>query len=54
MPYTTVVIAQVTALNARQTLSQLISSQQAAAVGLIQALGGGWHAPETIGAVAPR
>ena len=54
VPYTTVVIAQVTALNARQTLSQLISSQQAAAVGLIQALGGGWYAPETIGAVAPR
>jgi NodT family efflux transporter outer membrane factor (OMF) lipoprotein len=53
VPYTTVVIAQVIALNARQTLSQLISSQQAASVALIQALGGGWHAPETIGAAAP-
>jgi len=45
VPYTTVVTAQVTALNARQTLSQLISSRQAAAIALIQALGGGWHAP---------
>jgi outer membrane protein TolC len=34
----------VTALNARQTLSQLMSSRQAAAVALIQAMGGGWHA----------
>jgi NodT family efflux transporter outer membrane factor (OMF) lipoprotein len=45
VPYTSVVTAQVTALNARQTLSQLVANQQAAAVGLIQALGGGWHAP---------
>jgi NodT family efflux transporter outer membrane factor (OMF) lipoprotein len=44
VPYTTVVTAQVTALNARQTLSQLMSSRQAAAVALIQAMGGGWHA----------
>jgi NodT family efflux transporter outer membrane factor (OMF) lipoprotein len=50
VPYTTVVTAQVTALNARQTLSQLMSSQQAASVALIQALGGGWHAPDAIGA----
>ena len=49
VPYTTVVTAQVTALNARQTLSQLISSRQAAAVALIQALGGGWQAPEPVG-----
>ena len=46
IPYTTVVTAQVTALNARQTLSQLMSSRQAAAIGLIQTLGGGWQAPE--------
>ena len=45
VPYTTVVTAQVTALTARQTLSQLMSSRQAAAIGLIQALGGGWHVP---------
>jgi NodT family efflux transporter outer membrane factor (OMF) lipoprotein len=45
VPYTTVVTAQVTALNARQTLSQLVSSQQAAAVALIQALGGGYSEP---------
>ncbi|HWI10708.1 MAG TPA: efflux transporter outer membrane subunit [Burkholderiaceae bacterium] len=43
--YTDVVTAQVSALNARSTLSQLASSRQAAAIGLIQALGGGWHAP---------
>jgi NodT family efflux transporter outer membrane factor (OMF) lipoprotein len=48
VPYTTVVTAQVTALNARQTLSQLMSSRQAAAIALIQALGGGWQAPEPI------
>jgi NodT family efflux transporter outer membrane factor (OMF) lipoprotein len=41
--YTDVVTAQVSALNARSTLSQLASSRQAAAIGLIQALGGGWH-----------
>jgi NodT family efflux transporter outer membrane factor (OMF) lipoprotein len=43
--YTSVVAAQVTALSARQSLSQLQSSRQAAAIALIQALGGGWHAP---------
>ena len=48
VPYTTVVTAQVTALNARQTLSQLIASRQAAAIALIQALGGGWQAAEPI------
>ena len=45
VPYTNVVTAQVTALGARQTLSQLISNRQAAAIALIAALGGGWHAP---------
>lgn len=45
VPYTNVVTAQITALNARQTLSQLTASRQAAAIALIQALGGGWHQP---------
>jgi NodT family efflux transporter outer membrane factor (OMF) lipoprotein len=45
VPYTSVVTAQVTALSARQTLSQLMSSRQASAIALIQAMGGGWHAP---------
>jgi NodT family efflux transporter outer membrane factor (OMF) lipoprotein len=45
VPYTSVVTAQVTALSARQTLSQLMSSRQATAIALIQAMGGGWHAP---------
>ncbi|HLX27955.1 MAG TPA: efflux transporter outer membrane subunit [Casimicrobiaceae bacterium] len=51
VPYTTVVTAQVTALTARQTLSQLESGRQAAAIALIQALGGGWQA-ESIAAAA--
>ena len=51
VPYTTVVTAQVTALTARETLSQLESSRQAAAIALIQALGGGWQA-ESIAAAA--
>jgi NodT family efflux transporter outer membrane factor (OMF) lipoprotein len=44
VPYTTVVTAQVTALNARQALSQLMSSRQAAVIALIQAMGGGFEA----------
>jgi NodT family efflux transporter outer membrane factor (OMF) lipoprotein len=48
IPYTTVVTAQVTALNARQALSQLMSGRQAAAIALIQSMGGGWQAPEPI------
>lgn len=43
--YTDVVAAQASALNARRTLAQLAANRQAAAVALIQALGGGWHAP---------
>jgi NodT family efflux transporter outer membrane factor (OMF) lipoprotein len=54
VPYTSVVTAQVTALGARQTLSQLMSSRQAAAVALIQAMGGGWHAPEADETAAAR
>ncbi|HEX7328255.1 MAG TPA: efflux transporter outer membrane subunit [Casimicrobiaceae bacterium] len=49
VPYTSVVTAQVTALSARQTLSQLTASRQVAAIALIQALGGGWHAPAAQG-----
>ena len=44
--YTEVVTAQASALNARRTVLQLVGSRQTAAVGLIQALGGGWSAPE--------
>ncbi len=54
VPYTSVVLAQVTALSARQTLSQLMSSRQAAAIALIQALGGGWQAPGAVQAAAAR
>ena len=42
LSYTDVVTAQATALGARRTLLQVASSRQAAAVALIQALGGGW------------
>jgi len=44
--YTEVVTAQVTALNARRALLQVAASRQTAAVALIQALGGGWHAAQ--------
>lgn len=40
--YTEVVAAQASALSARRTLAQLAASRQAAAIALIQALGGGW------------
>jgi NodT family efflux transporter outer membrane factor (OMF) lipoprotein len=43
--YTDVVTAQVIALTARRALVQVQADRQAAAVALIQALGGGWHAP---------
>ena len=54
VPYTSVVTAQVTALTARQTLSQLMSSRQGAAIALIQALGGGWRASSLDAAAAAR
>ena len=42
--YSEVVQAQATALNARRSLVQVQADRQAAAVALIQALGGGWRA----------
>jgi NodT family efflux transporter outer membrane factor (OMF) lipoprotein len=42
--YSEVVAAQVTARNARRALVQVMADRQAAAVALIQALGGGWQA----------
>lgn len=44
-PYTSVVAAQASALNAQRSLLQLQLQQQQASVALIQALGGGWQAP---------
>jgi NodT family efflux transporter outer membrane factor (OMF) lipoprotein len=41
--YTDVVVAQVTTLNARRALIQLIADQHTTAVSLIQSLGGGWQ-----------
>ena len=43
--YTDVVTQQTAALNARLTLVNITSSRQAAAVALVQALGGGWSPP---------
>jgi NodT family efflux transporter outer membrane factor (OMF) lipoprotein len=51
--YTDVVTAQVSALNARRTLLQLQVNRQNAAVALIQALGGGWHAGWATDAQSP-
>ena len=45
--YTEVVQAQATALSARRALVQVQADRQAAAVALIQALGGGWRAGGT-------
>ncbi|MDC8756121.1 efflux transporter outer membrane subunit [Janthinobacterium fluminis] len=44
--YTEVVTAQATALAARRALVQVQAERQSTAVALIQALGGGWRAPE--------
>ena len=43
--YTEVVTAQASALSARRTVAQAAVARQAAVIALIQALGGGWHAP---------
>ena len=42
--YTDVVTAQAAALSARRNLAQVMLARQTAAVGLIQAMGGGWEA----------
>lgn len=44
--YTDVVTAQASALAARRTVSQVAANRQSAAVGLVQALGGGWNDSE--------
>jgi NodT family efflux transporter outer membrane factor (OMF) lipoprotein len=45
LSYTDVVTAQVSAYNARRSLVQVALARQTSAVGLIQALGGGWQSP---------
>jgi outer membrane protein TolC len=44
--FTTVVVAQTSALSARLSLAQMRVSQQTTSVTLIQDLGGGWKAPD--------
>jgi NodT family efflux transporter outer membrane factor (OMF) lipoprotein len=44
--YSQVVVAQVTALNARRALVTTQAGRQSTAVALIQSLGGGWHQPQ--------
>lgn len=51
--YTDVVSAQASALSARRTLMQLQLQRQQAAVALVQALGGGWHAARADTAASP-
>ncbi|MCA0176961.1 MAG: efflux transporter outer membrane subunit [Proteobacteria bacterium] len=54
--YTSVVTAQASTLTSRRTVMQLQLQRQQAAIGLIQALGGGWQAPwlDTPNAVQPQ
>ena len=52
--YTEVVIAQVSALNARRALAQAGLARQTAAVALIRALGGGWDVTQLESAQASR
>ena len=52
--YIEVAIAQAAALNARRAIVQLQASRQVAAIGLIQALGGGWSSGEATETVSAR
>jgi NodT family efflux transporter outer membrane factor (OMF) lipoprotein len=45
VPYSSVITAQTTRLNAEETANNLLSSRLQASVAMIQALGGGWKAP---------
>jgi NodT family efflux transporter outer membrane factor (OMF) lipoprotein len=45
VPYSSVITAQTTRLNAEETALSVLSSRLQASVALIQALGGGWKAP---------
>jgi NodT family efflux transporter outer membrane factor (OMF) lipoprotein len=45
VPYSSVITAQTTRLNAEETALSVLSSRLQASVAMIQALGGGWHAP---------
>jgi outer membrane protein TolC len=45
VPYTSVVIAQTAAFQARLAVVQAAAQRQTTAVALIQSLGGGWKAP---------
>ena len=46
--YTDVVVAQVSAFNARRALVQIDANRQIAAIALIQALGGGWQEDQNL------
>ncbi|MBS0420401.1 MAG: efflux transporter outer membrane subunit [Proteobacteria bacterium] len=45
VPYSSVITAQTTRLNAEETALNVLSSRLQASVAMIQALGGGWHQP---------
>ena len=44
VPYSSVITAQTTRLNAEETANNVLSSRLQASVAMIQALGGGWKA----------
>ncbi len=54
LDYASVVVAQNAALEAQRSLLQTQAQRQTTAVALIQALGGGWHAPWGAGELAER
>ena len=45
VPYSSVITAQTTRLNAEETALNVLSSRLQASVAMVQALGGGWHQP---------
>jgi len=45
VPYSSVITAQTTRLNAEETALSVLSSRLQASVAMVQALGGGWHYP---------
>jgi outer membrane protein TolC len=45
VPYSSVITAQTTRLNAEESALNVLSSRLQASVAMVKALGGGWHQP---------